>query len=240
MSRTSQPPVTVVIPFFNCTYIDQAIDSVLHQTYPNIEILVVDDGSTIHQDKLHPYFSSIRYVHKPNGGTATALNYGISLSQGEYTVWLSSDDLMVPHKIEAQLDYMMHHQALISCTDFHLIDGNSQLLIASLAAKYPNARLFIEALLTFCPINGSTVMMHRSLQQIVGWFNESLLCTQDYEYWMRVHLARVDFHYINEPLTHYRWHDGMGTQRKKQFCEAEFIHVRDRYAPDLHALLSLL
>jgi hypothetical protein len=148
--------------------------------------------------------------------------------------------MMVPHKVASQVSYMQLHQAVISCTDFHLIDHQNQILIANLAAKFPSARLFIEALLRFCPINGSTIMMHRSLPPRIGAFDESLRCTQDYEYWIRVHLARVDFHYINETLTLYRWHDGMGTQRMKELNEQEFIRVRDRYAPHLHALLSII
>ncbi len=234
------PLVSVVIPFYNCPFIDQAVSSVLTQTYPNLEIIVMDDGSTLHQEKLDPYRSRIHYIGKANGGTGSALNYGIRMASGEYIAWLSSDDLMSPHRIATQLAYMQGHQALISCTDFHLINSGNEIIMWSLAVKFPSAKKFIESLFTFCPINGSTVMMHRSVPAQIGWFDESLSCTQDYEYWIRVHLARIDFHFINEPLTLYRWHEGMGTVQKKGTVDHEFNLVRSRYGPQMQSLLVSL
>ncbi|BBI35002.1 glycosyltransferase family 2 protein [Cohnella abietis] len=234
------PLVSVIIPFYNCPFIDQSIASVLNQTYPNTEIVVVDDGSTLHQNKLENFRSRIHYFGKANGGTGSALNYGLRVASGDYFVWLSSDDLMYPQKIERQVAFMQQHKALISCTDFHLINEYSEITMRALAVKFPSLRKLIEALFTFCPINGSTVMMHRSLPSKVGYFNESLACTQDYEYWLRVHLARVDFYFINEVLTLYRWHEGMGSVQKKAVVDHEFNLVRDRYAPQMHAMLNLL
>jgi len=240
MANEPFPLVSVIIPFYNCPYIDQAVASVLNQTYPNIEIVVVDDGSTIHQHKLDPFRSRIRYVGKANGGTASALNYGLRVASGKYFAWLSSDDLMYPHKVARQVAFMEQHRAPISCTDFHLINANNEITMWSLAVKFPSLRKLIEALFTFCPINGSTVMMHRSLPGKIGFFNEALTCTQDYEYWLRVHLARVDFYFINEVLTLYRWHDGMGSVQKKAAVDYEFNLVRDQYAPQMNALLAVI
>jgi glycosyltransferase involved in cell wall biosynthesis len=238
--NSTLPLVSVVIPFYNCPYIDQAVSSVLSQTYPNFEVIVMDDGSTLHQEKLNPFRSRIHYLGKANGGTGSALNYAMRMASGEYIAWLSSDDLMSPLRIATQLSYMQEHKALISCTDFHLINANNEIMMWSLAVKFPSAKQFIESLLTFCPINGSTVMMHRSVPEQIGWFNESLACTQDYEYWIRVHLARIDFHYINETLTLYRWHEGMGTVQKKQTVDHEFNLVRSRYGSQMQSLLVSL
>ncbi|MFC4304565.1 glycosyltransferase [Cohnella boryungensis] len=240
MANESYPLVSVIIPFYNCPYIDQSVASVLNQTYPNIETIVVDDGSTFHQNKLAPFRSRIHYFGKANGGTGSAMNYGLRAASGKYRVWLSSDDLMYPHKIARQVAYMEERQALISCTDFHLIDADNRITMRALAVKFPSLRKLIEALFTFCPINGSTVMMHRSLTEKIGYFNEALACTQDYEYWLRVHLARIDFYYMNEVLTLYRWHEGMGSVQKKAAVDYEFNLVRDQYAPQMRALLNLL
>jgi teichuronic acid biosynthesis glycosyltransferase TuaG len=241
MSNDSTLPlVSVVIPFYNCPYIDQAVSSVLSQTYPHLEIIVMDDGSTMHQEKLDPYRSRIHYLGKAHGGTGSALNYAMRMASGEYIAWLSSDDLMTPQKIATQLSYMQEHRALISSTDFHIINASNEVIRWSLAVKFPSAKQFIESLFTFCPINGSTVMMHRSVPKQIGWFDESLTCTQDYEYWIRVHLARIDFHFINEPLTHYRWHERMGTVQKKETVDHEFNLVRSRYGPQMQTLLSSL
>ncbi|TFE27914.1 glycosyltransferase [Cohnella luojiensis] len=234
------PLVSVIIPFYNCPYVDQAVSSVLNQTYPNIEVLLVDDGSTINQEKINPFRSRVHYLGKANGGTGSALNHGIRMASGEYIAWLSSDDLMYPQRIATQLSFMQEHRSLISCTDFHLINSNNDIMMPSLAVKFPSAKQFIESLLTFCPINGSTVMMHRSLPAQIGLFDESLSCTQDYEYWIRVHLARIDFHFINETLTLYRWHEGMGTVQKKGTVDQEFEIVRARYGHQMNHLLHNL
>jgi teichuronic acid biosynthesis glycosyltransferase TuaG len=87
MTATSQPLVSVVIPFYNCPFIGQSVESVVQQTYSHIEIIVVDDGSTLHREQLGPYGTGIRYFWKPNGGTASALNCGIRAARGEYIVW---------------------------------------------------------------------------------------------------------------------------------------------------------
>lgn len=78
------PKVSVVVPFYNCPYVDRAVHSVLNQSYPNVEIIVVNDGSTQHVEKLAPYLDRILYVEKANGGTATALNVGIRRATGAY------------------------------------------------------------------------------------------------------------------------------------------------------------
>lgn len=235
-----RPLVSIVIPFYNDPFIDQAVASALEQTYSPIEVVVVDDGSTRYQEKLRPYMGRIHYLGKANGGTASALNYGICMSSGQYIAWLSSDDRFYPHKIARQIEYMERHRALISCTDFDLIGERNEMIKPSLAVKFPSVQDFIRALFTFCPINGCTVMMHRSLLERVGLFDESLECTQDYEYWLRVFSAGIDFHYINETLTAYRWHEAMGTRRLKDKVDLEFARVRDAYAPRLNALLQTM
>ncbi|MBB6732587.1 glycosyltransferase [Cohnella zeiphila] len=237
---SDQPLVSIVIPFYNCPFIDQAVASALQQTYSPIEIIVVDDGSTLHQEKLKPFLSRIHYLGKSNGGTASALNYGIRMAAGEYIAWLSSDDCFYPHKVATQVQYMRERQALISCTDFNLIGPFNELMMPSLAVKFPSVRAFFSAMYTFCPVNGCTVMMHRSLPERVGYFNEALSCTQDYEYWLRVFLANVDFHYINETLTAYRWHEGMGTRQRKAVVDREFSRVRDHYAPQMNSFLQAM
>ena len=79
------PKVTIVIPFYNDPYVREAVDSALLQTYENLEIIVVDDGSTSHSDKLDSYGERIYYLGKANGGTASALNYGFRYASGDYS-----------------------------------------------------------------------------------------------------------------------------------------------------------
>ncbi|ASR46135.1 glycosyl transferase [Paenibacillus kribbensis] len=236
----SLPKVSVIIPFFNCPYVDQAVASVLNQTYPNIEIIVVDDGSTMHQEHLIPYMDRIYYIGKMNGGTATALNYGIQFCTGKYIAWLSSDDRFYSTKIEHQVNFMEQHQAEASFTDYHVINKANKIICHNATAKFMTVRSFIEAFSSYCPLNGCTVMMKKDYVRNIGYFNEKLLYTHDYDFWIRIILNHTKFHYLNEPLTAYRHHEQMGTVQHYQAIVRELETVRQTYQPQLQMLLNTL
>lgn len=98
--------VSIIVPFYNCPYIEKALESLINQTYKNIEIIVVDDGSTLYSEKIEPFLDKILFIKKENGGTASALNTGIEHATGDYICWLSSDDIFYPEKTEIQLRLM--------------------------------------------------------------------------------------------------------------------------------------
>ena len=131
------PKVSIVIPAYNASnYLAEAIDSALAQTYPNTEIIVVNDGSRddgATERIALSYGDKIRYFHKENGGSSSALNTGIANMTGEWFSWLSHDDLYVPHKVETQIRYLngldvseeeLYRQVLFSASD--LIDGEGR------------------------------------------------------------------------------------------------------------------
>ncbi|QHT62587.1 glycosyltransferase [Paenibacillus lycopersici] len=234
------PKVSIIIPFYNDPYVDQAIVSALYQTYPNVEIIVVDDGSTRHQDKIAPYRSRVYYVGKANGGTGSALNYGFNLASGKYIAWLSSDDRFLTDKIAKQVAYMEQTGARISHTDFHVINEHNAITQYGAGVKYPSAKAFISAFRHGCPVNGCTIMMTRELYKGIGGFNEGLPYTHDYDLWIRVLLSRVDFHYINEPLTLYRRHSQMGTVQHFDTILNEVSRVNHTYATLMDSLIAQL
>ena len=109
-TRDLNPKVTIVIPVYNgANYLSEAIESALAQTYRNIEIIVVDDGSNdggATEKIATSYKDRIRYYKKDNGGVAAALNLGIKKMTGEYFSWLSHDDMYEKTKIEDQVNYL--------------------------------------------------------------------------------------------------------------------------------------
>jgi len=228
------PLVTIIIPFYNCSYVNQAIESTLNQSYPHIEVIVIDDGSTSHQELVAPYLNRVYYLGKANGGTATALNHGIRHASGDYIAWLSSDDLFTPDKINNQVQFMIQHKALISHTNYHYIDSLGRITHANVIPdnRYHNLQVFYRTFLNSNPVNGCTVMMRRDLFQHVGMFDESLRYTHDLEFWLRVVQSKIYFPFLNQPLTMYRWHDGMGTRRYSDaiWKESSQIHERSRAA----------
>ncbi|MBD3920029.1 glycosyltransferase [Paenibacillus sp. PR3] len=236
--QPGMPMVSIIIPFYNCPYVDQAITSALNQTYPNVEIIVVDDGSTMHQDKLAPYLNRIHYIGKANGGTASALNYGMSLASGKYVAWLSSDDQFKPTKVERQVAFMEAIGAQISYTDFDILDQYYTIVSRNASAKYPSMRALYDALLGGCPINGCTVMMTKQLFTGMGGFNDQLPYTHDYELWIRVVLAGFSLPFINESLTVYRKHPGMGTQKHYDMIVQEARNIGGMYRSALTSLIA--
>ena len=100
----SFPLVSVIIPVYNCEkYVAEAIESVLAQTYPAIEVIVVDDGSTDKSSEIIKSFPEVQYLFQNNAGTAAARNHGINVSRGEYLAFLDADDLWLPEKLTLQM-----------------------------------------------------------------------------------------------------------------------------------------
>lgn len=215
----NKPLVSVVIPVYNGkNYLRDAIDSVLFQTYENIEIIVVNDGSTDGDatEKITlSYGKKIRYFSKQNGGVATALNYGIDRMQGEYFSWLSHDDMYYPNKIEMQVEALNKRgdKTAIVFSGYDVIDENTRVkTYVNIGNIYKRADLENSVFpLLYGLIHGCTLLIHKSHFERVGGFNESLKTTQDYDLWFRMFRGQNTI-YIQEPLIIGRLHEAQGSR----------------------------
>ena len=128
------PKISIIIPAYNASdYLSEAIDSALNQTYSNIEIIVVNDGSKDDgaTEKIAlSYGQKIRYLSKENGGSSSALNWGISHMTGEWFSWLSHDDLYVPEKLQKQWEYMQALNVPVADLPKHVFFSASDLIDA--------------------------------------------------------------------------------------------------------------
>ena len=183
--------VSIVIPVYNgSNYLGQAIDSALAQTYENIEVIVVNDGSKddgLTEKVALSYGDKIRYFYKENGGISSALNYGISHMEGEYFSWLSHDDLYVPNKIEKQIEKIETKNDIILCSG-SLIDENGKMLIhhTKTLDKTLTGRELFEEFLHRYALNGLGFLIPKHAFEKVGGFDESLRYLQDLDMWMRL------------------------------------------------------
>ncbi|QVY59645.1 glycosyltransferase [Cytobacillus gottheilii] len=232
------PKVSIIIPFYNCAYIDQSIQSALNQTYKNIEIIVVDDGSFAYMEKIQPYLNSIRYVKKENGGTATALNYGVSIAKGSYVAWLSSDDYFLPEKIEKQLDFMLKRNAKASFTNYDCVDENNHIITKFTGMRFQSTEQVYESYLKYNTINGCTVLIDKNELKRFGIFNPTFRYTHDYELWFKMLVNGVDFYYLDENLTKFRQHSQSGTSMHQDQMRAEMAIIEEMYRPLLLAKLQ--
>jgi len=186
--------VSIIIPVFNgSNYMKEAIDSALAQTYPNVEVLVINDGSDdggATESIALSYGDRIRYFAKPNGGVSTALNLGIAQMRGEYFSWLSHDDVYKPEKIQRQIKFLdaLDDPAAILYGGYELIDGKSKTFdIIDYFRLYPEWQLNVSLFPVFRGLaNGCTMLVHKSHFERTGGFLENLRTTQDYELWFRM------------------------------------------------------
>ena len=209
------PKVSIVIPVFNgSNYLSEAIDSALTQTYENIEVIVVNDGSTDLNKTEHvalSFGSRIRYFQKENGGVASALNYGIKEMTGQYFSWLSHDDIYFPYKIERQIEYLkkIKHKKCILYSDFEIIDKNSNYTGECKIGADISSNSLLAILST--SIHGCSTLIPKGIIDTVGFFNESLKTTQDYDMWFRMYRAGFEFQHIPEILIRSRSHPEQGS-----------------------------
>jgi glycosyltransferase involved in cell wall biosynthesis len=213
----SHPKVSIVIPVFNgADFLRQAVESALNQTYPRVEVIVVNDGSIDGgktEEIAKSFGSRIRYVHRPNGGVAAALNTGIQMMEGDFFSWRSHDDLYYPHKIEFQLKFLKDAlpQAVMLYSDFDIIDANS---ICTGVCRVPSviADAPLVAILSTI-VHGCSTLVSREIFDRVGLFNERLLTTQDNDMWLRILKDGYPILHVPEVLIRSRQHAGQG-QRK--------------------------
>lgn len=219
------PKVSIVIPVYNgSNYLIEAIDSALAQTYKNIEVVVVNDGSD-DEGKTEAiatlYGNKIRYFYKENGGVASALNLGIRNMIGEYFSWLSHDDVYYPNKVETQIKFLGENEDknIVLYSDYDFIDSNSKLLYKKLI-KHVEPEEFRYALITDWPIHGCTALIPKVCFKEVSFFNEQLKTTQDYDLWFKMS-EKYDFIHIPEVLIKSRVHAEQGTISMRNVCDEE-------------------
>ena len=192
--------VSVIIPTYNrAQWLPEIINSVLRQTFPDFELIVVDDGSTDETAQVLREFSeSIRVIHQQNRGVSAARNRGIHESKGELIAFLDSDDLWKLRKLEVQVGYMhAHPQVMICQTEEIWIRRGVRVNPAKKHKKYSG--WIFEKMLPLCIVSPSAVMMRKSLLDEIGMFDESLPVCEDYDLWLRVGL-RYPIMLIEEPL----------------------------------------
>jgi glycosyltransferase involved in cell wall biosynthesis len=199
------PLVTIVIPVYNGeNYMREAIDSALAQTYKNIEIIVVNDGSIDSTEEIAlSYGDKIQYFAKRNGGVATAVNLAIENMRGEYFSWLSHDDVYLPNKIERQIQELasLDNKNTIICSNYFICDANLDVLEKSLL-EYREASVLINypifATLMWY-ISFGTLMISRQVLQEAGNFNSKLICVQDYDFYFR-RLLKYPLKFVHDTL----------------------------------------
>ena len=212
MTRTL---VSVVIPTFNYGhFVGDAVESALGQTYPDLEVIVVDDGSTDDTQRVLKRFASrIRYVYQNNRGLSAARNTGVRLAKGDWVALLDSDDVWHSHKTEVQL------AAGQSIADVGLIGSlPASVLPPALDAAPSIRKLSVKDFLLSIRMGPSGALIRRKCFDAVGLFDESLTSIEDRDMWLRI-AARFPAVEISSPCWWYRPHEGQMSRRAARMLE---------------------
>ena len=183
------PCVSVIIPTYNrCWILKEAIDSVLSQKFSDIEIIVVDDGSTdATNELLSTYGDQVTSIFQENKGVSAARNVGISIARGDYIAFLDSDDMWLTEKLSCQHDFFQSHSEAFICQTDEIWIRNGVRVNPKNRHKKPSGMIF-EPSLRLCLVSPSAVMIKKSLFDTVGLFNESFPACEDYDLWLRIGL----------------------------------------------------
>ena len=222
----STETVTILIPVYNGgDFLAQAIESALAQTWPAIEVLVIDDGSDDdgHTERVCRSFGSrIRYLRQENGGVAAALNTGVAAMTGRYLSWLSHDDLYDPRKVEVQMKALAAQPApCVIFGGFATMSEDGTVLDEFKHDKNYRSDQSIWAVLEI-RINGCTLLLERDLVLRHGGFDVGLPTTQDYELWWRLAL-HYPFVFVPGALVRHRIHAGQGSHERRHVEEGSLL-----------------
>lgn len=201
--------VSVVIPAYNKADLTvRTIESVLNQTYENIEVIVVDDGSTDDtKNKLQLFGDKIHYIHKQNGGACSARNVGIKKATGEYIALIDCDDIFYPEKIAKSIECLEKNP---DCgfvhTGAYLINDDDDIISEFRSSNHPASGWIASRLILKDLICNSTVIIRKECFKEVGYFDEKIFIPADWDMWLRLS-EKYKAAYIDDKLTGYRLTD---------------------------------
>lgn len=185
----NEPLVSVIIPSYNhAQYVVEAITSVLAQSYKNIEIIVIDDGSKDNtKEVLEPYAKEgkINYIYQTNRGLSAARNTGLKAARGHFIKFLDSDDLIYPEQIKKQVEHINDNPHHFSVSDCCFLLPNGKKIVHPYYPPLPEERqlgIFIES--NQAPVHA--FLTPKQLINKAGMFDETLTACEDWDLWLRI------------------------------------------------------
>ena len=203
------PLVSVVVPVYNQgQYLEEALQSLLTQTYRTIEIIVLNDGSTdTTPEVLKKYTGRLYWESQPNMGQSRTLNKGWQMAKGEFLSYLSGDDALLPDAIATFVDYLGRHPtAVLTYCDFDLIDPHSRVIRQVTTPDFNFQRMITDVV---CP-PGPCPVFRRVAFEKAGLWDAQFRQMPDYDYWLRLGL-QGDFVRIPRVLAKFRVHESSQT-----------------------------
>ncbi len=230
------PLVSVVIPTYNmAAFIGQAISSVLAQSMTDLELVVVDDGSTDETAQVVSGFGDrVSYIHQANNGGNSARNRGVAAAHGRYVAFLDADDTWLPEKLELQLRVFDEYPSVgfVGCGYQVQNHDGTRSHETVVRRNYPSRDAFVRALqiCQILPGSASGVVVRRQTLLEAGPFDQSIRIAEDWDMWLR--LAQLcDVHFVEQVLVTIRRHGGKPAFRNLANFERWHRYVIEKNIP---------
>jgi glycosyltransferase involved in cell wall biosynthesis len=228
MANDQYPLVTVITPTYNrADYLNETIRSILDQDYPNLEYIVLDDGSTDHTNEvLSAYSKYITWKSHPNMGEQKTVNRGFKIARGQYIGVVNSDDLLLPGAILAAVKtFIENPDVLVTYPGWSYINEKSNILYEEFVPEF-NYELMVRKHLC---IVGPGAFIHRRAFKLTGFRDESLRYVADFDYWLRLGMFGP-FKRIPGMYGTFRIHSSSASvQMKNNLMAAEHISLMKKY-----------
>jgi len=249
MSDAHKPSIAAVIGAYQAErYIAETLESILGQTHPPDEVIVVDDGSTDGTAReLERFSESIRVVRQDNAGCAAAFNTAFREASCDYVAECGADDIWEPDKLERQFQALTKHPEIDIVFSAARVFGNTDGCWGMPTEEDPNVgimdpRRFARTMYRSNPVCPSTTLTRRSLYERLGPFAvREEMATEDYDYWMRALQAGAVYYYDSEMLVRYRRHESNASSNHLAMSRSDLlVHERNANLVDRSLVRGVL
>jgi glycosyltransferase involved in cell wall biosynthesis len=231
------PHVSIIIPYFNAAqFIEECVNSVLSQSYSNIEIIIVDDGSVDHGLEKISLIPQITIIHQQNAGACVARNRGLEAADGEFVKFLDADDYLEKDCIALQVEEALKHDNnTIIYGNFKIVSQNTfRPVNTRIAPQNQTATLLFSDLLTTTPLH------RRYMLEAIGGFDTRFKNGQEWNLHVRLASRGYQFVHMDTNVYFYRVHtaDGRISNKRKKHTESSIAHEIDKIRLTNEALHS--
>ena len=240
----NQPLVTIIIPCYNTErFVVETIESCLKSSYQNLEILVIDDGSTDNSAQLIKNIANknptVQYIYQKNKGLSSARNTGIDSAKGDFLMFLDADDLIYQNKIKIQVDFLQKNPKYdLLASGFARTDERGKLLYDSPAKE---KQIDLSDMVTSSQFPVHTALIRKAAIKNTGYFDTSLRAAEDWDYWCRMLIKGHQMYRLAQPLCTYRLLDNAMTANAPRQTEMLLRVTEKTFSnPDLPKNLSVL
>ncbi len=226
--------VSVIVPVYNrADLVGATLESILAQTYRNIEIIAVNDGSTdtsleVLKAYADKYPDKVKLIDQQNTGQVRARNNGIQHAQGEFIAFLDSDDTWAREKLELQIPLFTPKTGLVYC-GINEVDQNNT-IIRTVPCEAGMRGSIYRKLLIKNRMTGGSVVVSRTALESVGVFDESLQAAENWDLWIRT-ARNFKVNYLNKPLVNYLKHSGNLSSNAERMSQAAWALLQKHLPP---------